>query len=143
MAGWWYITNKTKDQIEEGRIYTKDWKYNTSKVAEALTILNLIKTIELKVKGLTSGVITIYNDNAKNRQFIVSDQAKVLAWATDRALSLYEIKSVIDDSLIKYNIEYAKGYPTRVESFNQNSSSFMIKQYNVKSRLIREQVERR
>ena len=60
----------------------------------------------------------------------------------DRVSSLSEIKSVINNSLIKYNIEYAKGHPSKVESFKQNSPSFMMKQYNLKSRLTREQVER-
>ena len=52
MAGWQYLTDRTRVWKEEGNIYSNKWGINTPKVAEAITTLNFIKEIIKKTEKL-------------------------------------------------------------------------------------------
>ena len=63
------IMIKRKYEIEH-RIYSKDWKVNISKVAEAIVLLDLIEMVAKRTKKINQGILVIYCDNKKLYQSI-------------------------------------------------------------------------
>ena len=59
------ISNENRNNKVPHSMYDKQWKFNSSTVAEAIIMLDLIETIQSKTKTINKGGLTICNDNQK------------------------------------------------------------------------------
>ena len=70
MEGLQIITIIERKYEIEYRLYSKDWKANTPKVAKAMVLLDLIETIAKRTERMNQGILVIYCDNKKLCQLI-------------------------------------------------------------------------
>ena len=65
MGSFCKIYNKNNTEEEIGKIWSNKWQQNIPKLAEAITLLNLMKNIEKNTKIINEGLITIFSNNIK------------------------------------------------------------------------------
>ena len=107
-------------------------------MAEAVSILNLIYTIKQYQAELNSGGLVIFTNSKKIRNYILNKQHKASKFVRDADATLAVIKHKIEHSLIRIHIEYNKGKPSRRENFYNNLGVFLMREYNQRSKIIRE-----
>ena len=62
MGGAWMIKNSNGDELIRNEIYHKEWKENSKRLVEVITLLELIQVIEQKSRHISNGKIEIALD---------------------------------------------------------------------------------
>ena len=107
-------------------------------MAEAVSILDLIHTINQHQVELSSGGLVIFTNSKKIRNYILNKQYKASKFIRDASATLAAIKHKIEYSPIRIEVEYNKGKPSQGENFYNNPGAFLMREYNQQSKIIRE-----
>ena len=77
------------------RLFSKDWKPNTPKTAEATTLLDLVETIVKRIEQLLEGLIIIYNDNKRIMNMIYREIEILNVLIQDAAAQVVRIRELL------------------------------------------------
>ena len=77
------------------RLFSKDWKRNIPKTAEATTLLDLVETIVKRIEELSEGSIIIYNDNKKIVKMIYREIEIPNILSQDAAAQVVRIRELL------------------------------------------------
>ena len=94
MGSYWLITNKIRSIKIENRLFYIWWQLNTLRVAETITVLDVITMIVKKSKNITRSTITVLNDNLKLVNMINSTLSPT-QFTLKAAAEVAEIKELI------------------------------------------------
>ena len=94
MGGHWLITDKQKSLHIENTIYYNKWTLNTLRVAEAITILEVITMIAKKGRMITRCIIIVLNDNFKLVEMI-NNTLLLTQYTIEAVAEVAEIKAMI------------------------------------------------
>ena len=63
MGSWQVMMTTNKQKLISPEIHAKEWNFNTSKTAEAVTLLDLIATLRVKAMNANKGTVEVHVDN--------------------------------------------------------------------------------
>ena len=63
MGAWWAMMNRKKEELISHELHTKEWNFNTSKIAEVVTSLDLIATLRAKARSTNQVKVEVCMDN--------------------------------------------------------------------------------
>ena len=91
------------------KLFYNEWNKNTLLIAEAVSILDLIHSINQYQVEISSGELVIFTNSKKIRNYILNKQYKASKFVGDAGATLVVIKHEIEYSLIRIEVEYNKG----------------------------------
>ena len=101
-------------------------------------MLDLAKYIYEAARNILNGSIKIYMDHLKGKRFLT-----VTLWKTSQhtiigSLSLCEVNKIFKKLWCYVEVEYIKGNPKKVQQFKDNPAEFLIQEYDMKAKIVRE-----
>ena len=106
MGGYYKITSNSNKYEELGEIQSNEWIHGILKVAEVITLFNLIKNITENTRIINDGSITIFCNNIKVINAINNRFNKVSDRAQGRVAAIGDIIEEINKIKIAIYIEY-------------------------------------
>ena len=119
MAGSWHIKNDENELLLSNLIYYKDWNDNNLIGSKAITLLELIETIERKGRNITSRKIEIAFDNRISYRRIVEEIAKLIVYSKDAGAEIAKIKKIIERSPFKIKLHLVKEHEAPKRTYQQ------------------------
>lgn len=138
MGGYWIITNSSKQYKHEKSLYHKNWRVNTSKGAEAITLLELISVIERKGRGIERGKIIVAIDNRKVHRGILSEIVKPSTHTQDAGAEIAQMKKLLKKIRFEVEFNLVKGHKAPSGPFQMKPLEHLIRMCDEKARVTRE-----
>ena len=140
MAGYWCIKDIDQRLLIHNTIYHKEWKDNTCKGAEAITLLELIEVIVTKGKHIPTGKIKIGFDNRLAYRKIVNAILKPSTYAQDSGAEISRIKTLLKEVSFEIELVLVKGHEAPKRPFQVQPLQHLINECDAKARRARENI---
>jgi len=114
IGGYWIIANIQGRKLLQNTLYHQRWGDNTTRAAEVITLLELLKVIEKKSRYILNRKIKIGFDNKKGYNKIVNRIYKLNVYVQEAGAEVVMIKKVLKK--IKFDIEISleKGHDNQI-----------------------------
>ena len=131
MAGYWTMQDLNQELLLHHHVYHKEQNENMVVRAEAITLLELIKIVERKGRGITHGRLVIRVDNCLVYHRIVENIAKPNVYAQDAGAEIAQIKKLIEKAKFDIQLELVKGHKKLKGNYSQRPLQYLIKECNL------------
>jgi len=138
MGGSWILTNNNKDKIIQNILYHKNWKKNTAKGAEAITLLELISVLKHRGRDIESGKLSIAVDNRKVYRGITEQIKKASTHTQDAGVEIAQIRRLLKEIKFEINFKLVRGYRAPTGTLQQKPYEHLIRMCDEKAWLAQE-----
>ena len=83
MTGSWKIEDDYECESMSGSIWSRNWNKKPALAAEAATLLDLVKAVDINMRGYKEGKMTIHADCRKVWEMVTADRLKASQLARD------------------------------------------------------------
>ena len=97
VAGAWMIEDTYNIVSEQNTLWSNKWMQNTAVAAEALIILDLVKTVAQNIGKYDDGLLNMHTDCKVVWEMLTADRLKASQCALDRGSSIRKIISMTNN----------------------------------------------